>query len=355
MKKLLSIILVAMLTLSLFGCTASVQPTATSEKPATTTEQATEASEQPAATAAVEAKPLKIGVAFSGWNTNQNWLQFGKLLHDTYDPLGYTFYEVDLASAEDVPAAVENFISAQCDIVLLHGHYKDAVLAVLPELKAAGIAVGTVDNDFQGVDGMTYGIRCDDYATGLFVGEAVAKWCNETLKDKAIVGILGYEASQPFGSRAWAIKEAMEKNMTNGEVVIVGDASSSDSFMSAAENMLSAYPDMNVMVTIAGVFSTACYEACKAAGWDERPQDSCGVFGWDASDDELNIILQDKCFKASLDLDLQHQYMVMLDKLITYVENGNQYPEGTDLNNLQEVYPMTLVYKDRAADFLGSK
>jgi len=355
MKKLLSIILVAMLSLSLFGCTASQQPAATSEQPAATSEQVTETSNEPEATAAAVAEPLKIGVAFAGWNTNQNWLQFGKLLHETYDPLGYTFYEVDLASAEDVPVAVENFISAECDIVLLHGHYKEAVTAVLPDLKAAGIAVGTVDNDFQGIEGMTYGIRCDDYTTGYFLGEEVAKWCNETLKDKAIVGILGYEAAEAFGSRAWAIKDAMEKNMTNGEVVIVGDASSSDSWMSAAENMLSAYPDMNVMVTIAGAFSVACYEASKAAGWDERPQDSCGVFGMDATDDELNIILQDKCFKASLDLDLQHQYMVMLDKLITYKEDGNQYPDGTTEDNIQGVYPMTLVFKDRAADFLGSK
>lgn len=349
MKKILAIMLVLALALSLVACGQT--------KPQPQTQSQTQPQPQQGDTPSESEKPhgLKVGVAFGGWNTNPNWLQLGEMLHEIYDPQGYTFIEVDLTSAEDVPTAVENFISADCDIVLLHGHYKEAASAALEQLHEAGIAVGTFDNDFRGEPGMTYGIRCDDYTTGYFLGEEVAKWCNETLEGKAIVGILGYEAVEAFGSRAWAIKDAMEANMENGEVVIVGDASVGDSYMAPVENMLSAHPDINVMVTIAGSMSLGMYEAAKAAGWDERPENSCGVFGMDATDDELNIILQDTCFKASLDLDLHHQYLLLFEKLIEYVENGNQYPEGTDMENLQKDYPMVLVYKDTAEQYLGSK
>lgn len=342
LKRFLVLVLSLAMVLSLVACGAGQGGSASS----TNTTSGSQTGESK--------KGLKVGVAFSGWNTNQNWLQLSELLHEKYDPLGYTFMEVDLTSAEDVPVAVENFISANCDIVLLHGHYKEAASAALEQLHEAGIAVGTFDNDFSGEPGMTYGIRCDDYTTGYYLGEQVAKWCNETLESKAIVGILGYEAAEAFGSRAWAIKDAMEANMNDGEVVIVGDASTGDSAMAAVENMLSAHPDMNVLVTIAGGFSIACYEAAKAAGWNERPENSCGVFGMDATDDELNIILEGNCFKASLDLDLHHQYIILFEKLIEYVENGNTYPEGTDMNNLQSVYPMTLVFKDTADQYLGS-
>ena len=341
MKRLLALILAVALAISTVGCGGGTSSTASGGDASGTS-------------ASGQAQGLKVGIAFAGWNTNQNWLQLRVLLHETYDPLGYTFYEVDLTSAEDVPVAAENFISAGCDIVLLHGHYKEAAAAVLPLFKEAGIAVGMVDNDFKGYDGMTYCVRCDDVETGTFMGQEVAKWVNENIEGEAIVGILGYEALEAFGSRAWAIKDAMEANMDNGRVVIVGDASVGDSQMAAAENMLSAYPDMNVMVTIAGSMSIACYEACKAAGWDERPKNSCGVFGWDATDDELNIILEDNCFKASLDLDLQHQYMILMEKLIEYVENGNQYPEGVTEDDVQWDYPMKLVYIDEAEDYLGS-
>ena len=70
MKRLLALILAVALAISTVGCGGGTSSTASGGDASGTS-------------ASGQAQGLKVGIAFAGWNTNQNWLQLRELLHET--------------------------------------------------------------------------------------------------------------------------------------------------------------------------------------------------------------------------------------------------------------------------------
>lgn len=297
-----------------------------------------------------ETQSHKVGIAFSGWTSNPNWLMVSERLHNEYDDKGYTFLEKDIADASAVPTTIENFISAGCDIVVLHGLYSEAVAAALPSLNEAGIAVGVVDANLV-EEGATYDMMCAEYETGYALGKGAAEWANENISGKVVAGVLGYEILEAFALRGRGIRDALNEYLENGEVVSLLSAGAQEDGMSETENMLSGNPDLNLVCAWNSGSGCGAYEALKAAGWNDKEE--CGLFSIDASDDELNAILEGGCFKATMEMDLRNQWMTLFDKLVAYADNGFEYPEGTTDEDILWTYPLNLVFEDTAADYLS--
>lgn len=297
-----------------------------------------------------EVKPHKVGIAFSGWTSNPNWLMVGERLHKDYGEKGYEFVEVNIADVGDIPQAAENFITSGCDIVVMHGLYSDAVKAVLPDLTAAGIAVGIVDADLV-EDGATYDMMCDEYNTGYALGQDMAKWANENISGEVVAGVLGYEDLERFAMRGRGIMDALNEFLENGSCDIILTAGDQETGMSMTENMLSAKPDLNLIGAWNSGSGVGAYEALKAAGWNDKEE--CGLFSIDGTDDELNAILEGGCYKATMEMDLRNQWMVLFQKLVDYADNGFAYPEGMAEEDKLWTYPLNVVYIDRAEDYLA--
>ena len=293
--------------------------------------------------------PHKVGIAFSGWTSNPNWLMVSARLHQDYDDAGYTFLEKDITDASSVPTVVENFITAGCDIIVIHGLYAEAVQAMMPAILEAGIAVGVVDADLT-ADGATYDMRCAEYETGYALGKAAAEWANENIEGTVHAGVLGYELLEQFALRGRGIRDALNEYLEDGEVEILLSAGAQEDGMSETENMLSAIPDLNLVACWNSGSGVGAYEALKAAGWDGEGN---GLFSIDASDDELTGILEGGCFKATMEMDLRNQWMTLFGKLVAYADNGFEYPEGTTDEDKFWTYPLNVVFADRAADYLN--
>ncbi len=301
-----------------------------------------------------EDRKLKIGIAVQSWNTAPNWIMVSQMLHKEYDAKGYQFFEVEISDASQVPTAVENFISSDCDIVILHGAFADAIKAVLPQLQDEGIAVGVVDGDLLEY-GVTYDMMCDEYNTGYALGVAMGQWANENCPDRhSEAGVLGFEVYEAFAQRGRGIRDGFNDTVVNGEVVELLDGGSSEESIANVENMLISHPNMNLVAGWYGGCGTAAYEAVKAAGWNEKEDaNEYGVFSIDATDDELNAILEGGVYRCTMEMDLRNQFMLLFEKLRTYVLNGNEYPEGTTDEDKLWYYPLNPVFADRAADYLS--
>ncbi|MBR3001243.1 MAG: substrate-binding domain-containing protein [Oscillospiraceae bacterium] len=299
-------------------------------------------------------RALKVGIAVGSWNTAPNWIMVSRMLHENYDSKGYKFYEVEIGDASQVPSAVENFISSGCDIVILHGAYTEAIKGIMPQLTDAGIAVGIVDGNLLEY-GVTYDMMCDEYNTGYALGVAMAEWANENCPDRhSEAGVLGFETYEAFALRGRGIRDGFNDTIVDGEVVELLDGGSSEQSIANVENMLISHPNLNLVAGWYGGCGTAAYEAVKAAGWNEKENSGeYGVFSIDATDDELNAILEGGVFRCTMEMDLRNQFMVLFEKLKTYVLNGNEYPEGTTESDILWYYPLNPVFIDRAADYLS--
>lgn len=290
----------------------------------------------------------KVGIAFSGWTSNPNWLMVSERLHSEYDDSGYSFLEKDITDASSVPTVVENFITAGCDIIVIHGLYAEAVQAMLPSILEAGIAVGVVDADLS-ADGVTYDMMCAEYDTGYALGKAAAEWANENITGTVHAGVIGYEILEQFALRGRGIRDALNEYLADGEVEILLSAGDQEQGMSETENMLSAVPELNLVACWNSGSGVGAYEALKASGWTGENN---GLFSIDASDDELKGILEGGCYKATMEMDLRNQWMTLFEKLVAYADNGFAYPEGiTDADKLW-TYPLNVVFADRAAGYM---
>ena len=86
------------------------------DKPVTSSDPASESGSEPANP---DEKALKIGIAMQSISTNPIFINAVQMIQTDCDKNGYTLITTDLVNgAEDIPNALENFVSAGCDIVL---------------------------------------------------------------------------------------------------------------------------------------------------------------------------------------------------------------------------------------------
>ena len=267
------------------------------------------------------------------------------------DEEGWTVVPADLTSVDDVPKICENFISAGCDVVLMHALYREAMEAQLPAMLDAGITVASIDGDLTEA-GAQFTVYCDNYNSGYTIGTAAAEWAKENIEGKVYAGCLNYNQVERFAERGKGEMDAL-KDILGDNVEIVGelDAGLPEEGMAQAENMLSAHPDMNLMVCWNGTSGIGAHEALKSAGWNKK--EGVGLFDIDAGSDALAAILEEgSCFKASLDMGLIDSLSGCVFKMVEYVENDHQYPEGTDESYYKTPYPVKPIFADEAEEML---
>ena len=233
----------------------------------------------------------------------------------------------------------------------MHALYREAMEAQLPAMLDAGITVASIDGDLTEA-GAQFTVYCDNYNSGYTIGTAAAEWAKENIEGKVYAGCLNYNQVERFAERGKGEMDAL-KDILGDNVEIVGelDAGLPEEGMAQAENMLSAHPDMNLMVCWNGTSGIGAYEALKSAGWNKK--EGVGLFDIDAGSDALAAILEEgSCFKASLDMGLIDSLSGCVFKMVEYVENDHQYPEVTDESYYKTPYPVKPIFADEAEEML---
>lgn len=243
--------------------------------------------------AEAERKQLKIGATIQ--DLGQFWSVVMQQIETRANEAGDTFTYV---SCEDSSSKqieqMENFISSGCDVILVHPSDPNAVENVCKEAQEKGIKVMCWDNSMANTD-VNWVI--DNVELGYLVGQSAADFIDEKFGDETVeVAVLGYPQTEVLKEREEGILKALEELAPNAEIVANQPALDTPAALSVTETILQAHPDLKVVCTVGCVRSIGANEAFKAAG---MVGDEYGIFGVDATDDEMKAILDDEPIRMS--------------------------------------------------------
>lgn len=181
---------------------------------------------------------------------------------------------------EGVIAIIENMITQNVKAIAVTPTSPN-VSAALDEAVAAGIKVVLIDNDIPGWTGKSSLVATDNLAGGKLAGTWLAEKVPAGSKIALLQGRLGNPSlddrikgfKETFGSKATVVAEpATDCDQTKG--------------LNAAQDILTAHPDVAAIYGACGPPIIGALEAVKAAGRTGK----IVVVGFDAAPDELTAI-----------------------------------------------------------------
>ncbi len=173
MKKLVSLLLAATLTLSLAAC-GGAPKTPEQSAPAADPAAATQATDQAAAD-----KPAtvsgKVGVAMPT-QSSQRWIQDGANMKSVLESKGY---EVDLQYAEDdIPnqiSQLETMITKGCNVLVIASIDGESLTDVLKKAKDNNVKVIAYDRLIRNSDSITYYATFDNFKVGVLQATSIVE------------------------------------------------------------------------------------------------------------------------------------------------------------------------------------
>jgi ABC-type sugar transport system substrate-binding protein len=178
-------------------------------------------------------------------------------------------------------AIIENMIVQQVKAIAITPTSPN-VQAALDKAVQAGIKVVLIDNDIPGWTGKSSVVATDNLAGGKLAGT----WVSQHAKPGSKVGILQGRLGNPsLDDRVKGFKSTLGSAGT----VVAEPATDCDQTkgLNAAQDLLTAHPDVSVIYGACGPPIIGALQAIKAAG---KAQGSILVVGFDAAPDELTAI-----------------------------------------------------------------
>lgn len=333
MKKILALFLALAMVFSLVACGAADTPAETKAP----------AAAQDGAPAAEAEEPLKIGVAMQSISTNPIFINGVQMIQKDCDKNGYTLITTDLVNgAEDIPNALENFISAGCDIVLIHVLDPDTVASKMQDLQDEGIMVAAYDTY---VDGCTYCLMADNYELGVAIGKMAGQFLKETTNGVGKAAILTYDLTEEFQKRGNGMEDGFYEVCPDAEIVIRTAGCWVDEATNASENVLAAYPDINVIMTLGEQGALASYEVFKAAG--KGNEDTIGIFTAELTDPGVTALREGGIYRGTTSVEVDTSLYELYKRCVEAELTGE-----VDEDNQIVYFPMIPVQLDGLDDYL---
>lgn len=198
-----------------------------------------------------------------------------------FDPNGEAIEQVN---------AIETYIQEGVDAIIVDAIDSEGIIPVLQQAEDAGIPVVAVDAviDDPVVDAQ---VAVDDVGAGKEVGEFCAAYVDDQLGGEAEIGVILSKQSQLQVRRTEGFKQGVEGHPGITVVQEVDGGYAPDTSLTAAENLLTANPDLDI---IYGTGEPAVLGAVNAARSQGR--DDLKVCGWNLTDEiaagiEAGVIL----------------------------------------------------------------
>ncbi|MGD2102442.1 MAG: sugar ABC transporter substrate-binding protein, partial [Acidimicrobiia bacterium] len=183
---------------------------------------------------------------------------------------------------EGVIALIESMVTQGVDGIAITPT-GEAVIPALDAAVAAGVEIVLIDNDLPDWDGKTAVVATNNYQGGVLAGE----WLAENLESGSTLVVLEGRPGVPaLDDRV----DGMIEGLGDADITIVGQAPTDCDQVkgvSAAEDLLTANPDVDAMYGACGPPIIGALEAIDNAGI--APEDIV-VVGFDALPDEITAI-----------------------------------------------------------------
>ena len=290
MKKIVLIVVSLLLVSAMvFGCAPAAQTTteaAAAEAPAAeATEAAAEATEAPAADDIVVA-----GIVFQDD-------QFMNMLTKGYQ---------DAAADAGVKCLTDNTQNDQAKEVELINTYlaqgvdgiaiaplsPDASVAALKAADEQGMKVAITNMTLTNAPFIVGGYTSDDYTNCQLVGKVAAQILKEHFGDKTLkIAIVQFASLLPVnsGARVKGYFDALDAGGIKYEIVADQDAWLQDTALATADAIITAHPDLDVIIAVNDGGTIGSAQAVVNAG----KSDQIMVFGHDGSEQIASMILDD--------------------------------------------------------------
>ncbi len=322
-KRIMSLVLSMAMVGSMVMGTTSVFA---AEKEDTATEETVELA-QPS-----EDEGYTIGISVLNL-TGQFFIQLVDAAQDECDATGCTLMtnSCDSDSAKQI-TALENFISAGCDAIIVCAVDSEATKPVIAKAKEAGIAVVCLTSTIDGYDAY---IGCEEYVLGYTQGCAVGQRIAEMYgtDEEVQAATLNYDLMESVIARKEGIMEGVQEYAPNVKFVADATAADQEEGMSNTENFLQANPDLKVVCGVSDGAALGAYQAFKAAGMTDP--DKYLIAGIDATDEALKLIDEESIYQVTVSQNPAATGKALVDTAIAVV-NKSSYPKDS-LFDLQAV------------------
>lgn len=222
-----------------------------------------------------------------------------RLAKERGEQLGYTVLldETRAANLQDQVNTLELWVNQRVDAICAFPTELSTLESIARRARDKGIVWTTYAEPMENSSG---GVLFSARASGTVVGKAVVEWINAN-DPEAEVLILQDSTNQAQRPKN-AIPEAMIKAQTRATIVAKQDALDQSKGLQVAESVLTAHPNLSVVVGQNDDGALGAAEAFRKAGKDVR---SCYVIGQDGSKEALTAILEGSYMKATSALDIR--------------------------------------------------
>lgn len=181
-------------------------------------------------------------------------------------------------SAQAQDNAFDTYIQQKVDGIVIVSVDQNGIMPAVKAASTAGIPVVAVDGVLP--DGpQASQISVDNYAAGKLIGEFYVDYLKTTMGGKATLGVVGALNSDLQNTRQKGFDDVIKPAGGVTAVGVVDGRNIQDQALAAAENLLTANPDMQ---TIYATGEPALVGAIAAAQSQGRT-DKVKIFGWDLS------------------------------------------------------------------------
>ena len=323
-KKLVSLFLAAAMTCSMIAGATTVFAEDNAED--TTAEETVELAEPSTD------EGYTIGISVLNL-TGQFFIQLVDAAQNEADATGCTLMtnSCDSDSAKQI-TALENFISAGCDAIIVCAVDSEATKPVIAKAKEEGIAVVCLTSTIDGYDAY---IGCEEYVLGYTQGCAVGQRIAEMYgtEEEVQAATLNYDLMESVIARKEGIIAGVQEYAPNVKFVADATAADQEEGMSNTENFLQANPDLKVVCGVSDGAALGAYQAFKAAGMTDSEQYL--IAGIDATDEALKLIDEGTIYQVSVSQNPTATGKALVDTAIAVV-NKASYPKDS-LFDLQAV------------------
>jgi ribose transport system substrate-binding protein len=180
--------------------------------------------------------------------------------------------------------AIETYIQQKVDAILVVAIDVNGIKPAISEAKKAGIPVVTIDAIVNGDNAVQVGV--DNKKVGVDIGKYTANTINKNLGGKAQIGVVGALNSFIQNVRLDGFKEGVASAPGAKIVATVDGQNVQDQAQTAAENLISGNPNLQVVYAtgepaliglVAAALSQGSTDHLKIVGWDLSAQAIKGI------------------------------------------------------------------------------
>ena len=327
MTKFLSVLLAAVLALSMVACGGG---------------ESSSAAGGSSAASGAEGEKIKIGLSIAGL-TMPYYVRMYDGFMEAAEEKGYEVIFADGGSdAESTVRAVEDLISNDIDALAVSTNYSEALVDSFARCKELGIPIfyiGNLNLIPEAQEYMTFWEGTRNDSAGYLGGEWVAQYLDGINYKKELNVVCVSLVNDSLIQRYDGFVKGLEENgYTVNTINTVGDLTREKS-LAGCEDMLTAHDDIDIFFGTAGTSALGAYDATQNAGRTEVM-----VVGFDGEDEELQHIDEGGNYIATVCQQPALESAVTVDAIETVlnggaVEGGHETPAivyGTGVGYVEE-------------------